>query len=375
MGNLFFNVETIQNEYRRIDQKWLRIQYRLLLWLAAFIPAAEVAVFFLLRSLDSPISPENFLVKYLLVPLGGNAVLALAATGVMRSQLAERRKIYSLSILTAVMAFFVYTIHATFPALYAVFIIPMVLTVIYGDLQLTTLISILCLTGKAVSDLFIAWDPSRPNVLSSTTSFTNFCMSLLLLLLFYVVCCLLLRTEQAKNNVSVNLEQERQQYQKKSMTDALTQVGNRLALRSAFQGMEEQQRQTTFFLAMMDLDAFKQLNDTFGHNRGDQYLRALGSVLLGLSGPQVQPFRFGGDEFCILFSGHSLSEVLETCRQLQLRFKQAEIHRQCQPVTISIGIAKYQPGEKPSLLLERADTALYRAKQERGSIAFCEKQP
>ena len=368
MGNLFFNVETIQNEYRRIDRKWLQIQYRLLLWLAAFTPAAEIAVFFLMRHLDSPLSPENFLVKYLLVPLFGNAVLALSATGIIQSRLAERRKIYALSVLTAVMAFFVYTIHATFPALYAVFIIPMVLTVIYGDLQLTTLISVLCLIGKAVSDLFIAWDPNRPNVLSSTTSFTDFCVSLLLLILFYVVCCLLLRTEQAKNNVSVNLEQERQQYQKKSMTDALTQVGNRLALRSAFQRMEEQQRQTAFFLAMMDLDAFKQLNDTFGHNQGDQYLRALGNVLLGLSAHQVQPFRFGGDEFCILFSGRSLPEVRDTCRQLQLRFAEAEIHRQCQPVTVSIGIAQYQPGEKPSLLLERADNALYQAKQEKGSI-------
>lgn len=136
--------------------------------------------------------------------------------------------------------------------------------------------------------------------------------------------------------------------------------------------MEEQQHQYTFYLAMMDLDAFKQLNDTFGHNQGDQYLRALGLVLLNLSNQNVQSFRFGGDEFCILFSGLNLVEVRDVCQKLQDSFAKSEIHQRCQPVTVSIGIAEYRPGEKPSLLLERADRALYQAKQERGSIAFCE---
>ncbi len=372
-NNLTFGVETIQSEYRRIDEKWLRIQYRLLLWLAAFTPVAEICVFFLMNrlgSLDS--SPQEFLVKYVLVPFLYNGAVALIATFFMRNRFPERKKIYGLCLLMAAMAFGVYTFHSTFPSLYVIFAIPMVVTVIYGDLRLTTLISVLCLVGKAGSDLFLFWDPSRSGVLRSANAFTNFCLSLLLIVLFYVICWLLLRTEQAKNNVSLNLEQERLRYQKRSMTDALTQVGNRLALRSAFQAMEEQQHQCTFYLAMMDLDAFKQLNDTFGHNQGAQYLLALGLVLLILSGQNVQSFRFGGDEFCILFSGLSLVEVRNLCQDLQDRFYKAEIHRRCQPVTVSIGIAEYRPGEKPALLLERADRALYQAKQQRGSIAFCE---
>lgn len=372
-NSLYFSVETIQNEYRRIDEKWLRIQYRLLLWLAAFTPVAEVGVFFLLRRLGAmEASPREFLMKYVMAPLLYNGSLVLIATFFMRRHFSEHQKIYGVSLLTTAMAFGVYTFHSTFPSLYVIFMIPMVLTVIYGDRRLTTIVSVLCLVGKAASDLFLFWDPSRTSVLSSTTSFTTFCVSLLLIILFYVICWLLLNTEQAKNNVSLNLEQERLRYQKRSMTDALTQVGNRLALRSAFQAMEEQQHEAVFYLAMMDLDDFKQLNDTFGHNQGDQYLRALGLSLMELSGQDLQCFRFGGDEFCILFRGYGLLEVQTTCRDLQTIFSKAEIHRLCQPVTISIGIAEYQPGEKPSLLLERADRALYRAKQEKGSIAFCE---
>lgn len=372
-NNFSFGVETIQSEYRRIDEKWLRIQYRLLLWLAAFTPVAEVCVFVLMSHLgDIGSTPGGFLLKYVLAPSLYNGAVVLIATFFMRGRLPERRKIYGISLLTAAMAFGVYTFHSTFPSLYVIFAIPMVVTVIYGDRRLTTIVSAVCLIGKAVSDLFLFWDPSRKSVLASTGTTTNFCVSLLLIVLFYFICWLLLNTEQAKNNVSLNLEQERLRYQKRSMTDALTQVGNRLALRSAFQSMEEQQHQYTFYLAMMDLDAFKQLNDTFGHNQGDQYLRALGLVLLDLSSQQIQPFRFGGDEFCILFSGLSLVEVRDLCQKLQDDFAKAEIHRRCQAVTISVGIAEYRPGEKPSLLLERADRALYQAKQERGSIAFCE---
>jgi diguanylate cyclase len=280
-NDLTFGVETKQSEYRRIDEKWLRIQYLLLLWLAAFTPVAEVFVFLLMSRLGSTnSSPSMFLLKYVLVPFLYNGAIVLIATLFIRGRLSERRKIYGISLLTAAMAFGVYTFHSTFPALYVIFAIPMVVTVIYGDRHLTTIIGALCLVGKAVSDLFLFWDPARISVLTSPSTFTNFCISMLLIVLFYVVCWLLLRTEQAKNNVSLNLEQERLRYQKRSMTDALTQVGNRLALASAFQSMEEQQHQCTFYLAMMDLDAFKQLNDTFGHNQGDQYLRTLGLVLL-----------------------------------------------------------------------------------------------
>lgn len=371
--NFSSSIETIQSEYRRIDRKWLLIQYRLLLWMAAFTPLAEVWAFFLMRRLGSTEVPfPVFLLKHVLAVLLCNGAVVAAATFCMRGRLSQRKKIYGLSLMTVAMAFSVYTFHSAFYALYVIFAIPMVLTVIYGDRHLTTLISALCLICKAVPDLLFFRGPSRPSVLSSAAALTDFCVSLLLMVLFYVVCRLLLRTEQAKNNVSLNLEQERLRYQMQSLTDALTQVGNRLALRTAFQTMEERQHQSVFYLAMLDLDAFKLLNDTYGHHQGDQYLRTLGLLLLNLSTPQIQAFRFGGDEFCLLFSDLDVTQVRDLCRNLQEEFARSDLHRRFQPVTISIGITQYHPGEKSSALLERADMALYRAKQERGSIAFCE---
>ena len=191
----------------------------------------------------------------------------------------------------------------------------------------------------------------------------------LLLLVFYMVCRVFIKIEREKNEVSINLEQERQRYQEASITDALTRVGNRQALRLAFQEMEDQQEQR-FFLAMMDLDDFKSLNDTFGHRQGDQYLRALGIVLNGISTEKVLPFRFGGDEFCVLFCGCVPEEVREVCVLIQRGFQKADVHRTFRNVSISIGVAEYRKGEKPAQLLDRADAALYQAKQKKGSIYF-----
>lgn len=83
---------------------------------------------------------------------------------------------------------------------------------------------------------------------------------------------------------------------------------------------------------------------------------------------QAMPFRFGGDEFCVLFRDCEREEVLTVCRLIQEKFCQTEVHRLCSEVSVSIGVAEHLAEEKPSRLLERADAALYRAKQKKGSV-------
>lgn len=365
------NIATIQDEYRRIDSKWLRMECRLMLWLIVITVWVEGIMFFILRAVDAiEISAHMFLLKYLLMPLGCNLLLWGSAMLTMRSRLPERWKAYTVSMLISVMALVVYTTHSIFYAMFLVLAIPMLMTVTYGDRLLTGLTGLTCIAGKAVSDLFLHWDPTEPYVLASGVSATDFGLSLLLLLLFYVVCCGLIKIERAKNETSINLERERRQYQEAAVTDALTRVGNRQALRAAFQDMETQEDR--FFLAMIDLDDFKSLNDTFGHSQGDQYLRALGAVLNGVSTEKVMPFRFGGDEFCVLFCGFGPEEVRDVCALIQNEFQKREVHQTCRVVSLSIGVAEYRRGEKPAKLLDRADTALYQSKQEKGSIHFAE---
>ena len=154
------------------------------------------------------------------------------------------------------------------------------------------------------------------------------------------------------------------------MTDQLTRVWNRQALRQMFQRMEEEREEMRFFLAMLDMDDFKNLNDTYGHSQGDRYLKSLGQVLLDLSGEQMVPFRFGGDEFCVIFCGCDQERVRAACRAIQECFVRTEVNQSHKAVSVSIGVAEFRKKEPPAQLLDRADAALYRAKQNKGSICF-----
>lgn len=365
-----YHIEAIESEYRRIDSKWLKMQYQLMLWLVVAATVIETVMFFVLREMAAiTASSQGYVIKYILTPFLCNLLLSAAATLAMRSgRLTDRKKVYTVSLLLAAMAFVLYTVHSVFYTLFLIFTIPMILTIVYGDQVLTGVTGLVCILGKAVSDLWLFWDPDRAPVLSTSDSATDFGLSLLLLALFYIICRFLIQVEQEKNNVGINLEQERQQYQEESMTDGLTRVWNRQALREAFQGIAREQENRRFFLAMMDLDDFKSLNDTYGHSQGDQYLKALGQVLLASASERAVPFRFGGDEFCVLFCGCTPREVQTRCGQIQEKFSQEGINRTCREVSISIGVAEYRRGERPVQLLDRADAALYRAKQEKGSV-------
>ena len=366
------HLEQIQNEYRRIDSQWLHLQQRLMLWLTIVTAVMEVVMFFALRHFELLSSPAaRYMVKYVLVPSLCDASLCAATVPLLRSRrLSERQKAWAVSLATALMAFVIYTVHAVFEAIFLIFTIPMVLTVVYGDQLLTGVTSAVCIASKIISDLFILWDAARSHVLATHESAIDFSLSLILLAVFYGICSFLLRVEREKNDVGIVLEQERQRYQEESLTDALTRVGNRQALRHAFQAMEEDESETPYCLAMMDLDDFKKLNDTYGHVQGDRCLQLLGRVLLTAAPHQGSPFRFGGDEFCILYRGLSLSQAQDACRQLQAHFAQESAAAGLRAAGISAGVARYRRGERPTHLLSRADEALYRAKQEKGIVCI-----
>jgi diguanylate cyclase len=91
-------------------------------------------------------------------------------------------------------------------------------------------------------------------------------------------------------------------------------------------------------------------------------LQALGRVLDHV--PDAEAFRFGGDEFCLLFAGCTRKQVEERCRTAQEKFLGNDLCRKYAEVNVSFGLAQYDRK------IQRADHALYEAKKNRGSICF-----
>jgi diguanylate cyclase (GGDEF)-like protein len=151
-----------------------------------------------------------------------------------------------------------------------------------------------------------------------------------------------------------------------SLTDEVTGGSNRRALLAAAQEAVDAGR--TFSLLMLDLDRFKELNDTLGHPAGDEALRAIAQRLRVAAGPSAAVGRLGGDEFGLVVRGGraraertaaAIAEALTT--PLPLEGIQV-------PVAASVGIALYpQHGRDVSALLRGADVAMYEAKRGGGS--------
>jgi diguanylate cyclase (GGDEF)-like protein len=164
------------------------------------------------------------------------------------------------------------------------------------------------------------------------------------------------------------LEESLRMVEELAATDALTGLYNRRHFNRVLDQLfaESERMDTDLSCVMIDLDGYKQLNDTYGHGCGDQLLTAAGKVILANMRRMDVAARYGGDEFVLLFPHASASEAASITQRIREQFGQgsAILLRRNEPVTISAGIAS-RKGNLPSgaeQLVAVADKALYQAK-------------
>ncbi|WP_460149864.1 GGDEF domain-containing protein [Pseudomonas sp. S3_A03] len=168
--------------------------------------------------------------------------------------------------------------------------------------------------------------------------------------------------EQEAQGYREHLEVQRQ----KALIDPLTGLPNRAAWseRLDYEVNAWHQRGNSLSLAMLDLDHFKRINDGYGHLAGDKVLKIIANVLRKRLRPGDFIARFGGEEFVLLMPDSPLTDALTVGEVLRNAIEACPFHFKGEPVTItvSMGVAQFQPGERSELALKRADEALYRAK-------------
>jgi diguanylate cyclase (GGDEF)-like protein/PAS domain S-box-containing protein len=160
--------------------------------------------------------------------------------------------------------------------------------------------------------------------------------------------------------------------------DALTGLPNRVLLQDRLQQaiLAGRRSQTPVSLLMMDLDSFKEINDTFGHQAGDALLQQLGPRLRQHLRDSDTVARLGGDEFAIVLPGTDVRAALEVCRKIRQALEVPfTIERLPLQVSGSIGIAIYpQHGDDADTLLQRVDIAMYVSKRTGGDPAIYDAQ-
>ena len=160
--------------------------------------------------------------------------------------------------------------------------------------------------------------------------------------------------------------QARSELLSRAMTDALTGLTNHRAFheRLAVEVERADRHGRALAVAVMDLDHFKAVNDTYGHPVGDRVLRELADRLRGLTRPEDEFARVGGEEFALLLpecDPPAAQSILERMRRAVADAPFAEVRGR---VTISIGVAHLADANGPNELYQQADEALYVAKEE-----------
>jgi diguanylate cyclase (GGDEF)-like protein len=162
--------------------------------------------------------------------------------------------------------------------------------------------------------------------------------------------------------ISVIAGQHRQ-LQEQALTDPLTGLSNRILLIDVLDQAVEQSRLSGAYITLLaiDLDHFKGINDSMGHDAGDTVLRGFGELLRHRIRRSDRAFRLGGEEFLLLVYGTDPDNGRRFAEELREEVESVTLLPDRQ-VTVSIGVATLRPEENWRDWMKRADENLYRAK-------------
>jgi diguanylate cyclase (GGDEF)-like protein len=193
----------------------------------------------------------------------------------------------------------------------------------------------------------------------------------LVLLAAGTIVAALLRTSLTFREVQALADARRQ-----ARTDDLTGLGNRrFFLEQLERETDETGPRRVAAVLLIDLDGFKEVNDSYGHHIGDTLLRMVGLRLVEAIGPDSILTRMGGDEFGIVLPGAGVATASDAARQVGVHLREPFVLEEM-PLHIeaSIGISLFpEHGRTPSMLLQHADVAMYEAK--RGQLPYAVFEP
>lgn len=178
------------------------------------------------------------------------------------------------------------------------------------------------------------------------------------LLIVYITIIYLLRRLDKKNEALYKL----------STIDQLTQMSNRREFDKDIHSsmIKAQREKSSLFLLMLDIDYFKKINDTFGHQVGDEILIEVAKVIQNSTREYDKSYRVGGEEFMVILKDISKEEA----HSLALRIKDdiQKHYSKDKKITASLGICEYNHEDDATIFYKKTDDALYRAKENGRSL-------
>lgn len=264
------------------------------------------------------------------------------------------------------------TITAQSPWFYIIFILPFASVVFSVRIVQRTLATILFPVVYYLC--FFRFDGSR---MAREVVFSGVSLNLVVATIFMSVMLGQMIYNLNRNNFFQSREDKKQRREIRDLAnhDQLTGLYNRRKFEERIQEEFKRSKRYDLDLTVMiiDLDHFKHVNDTFGHQTGDEVLEVIGDIISSATRRSDLAGRYGGEEFCVALPETHLEKSLELAQRIRERLKERTFQSNGEEfnVTCSIGVAQLEEEEEFSDLLERADNLLYDAKHEGRDCVIC----
>ncbi len=328
-----------------------------------FAATALDLVFFLFYMATGTLSSEPFL--YILVHIAPPLVLNLISYQVARhsnglEKLTDANKNYTVSFALCTFCGIIACFHSYYTPLWATGCVATLFCTIFGDKKLIRMLSMFnCIVAGLACLASCLQYPDN-----IYTYGQNLIIVLCINLVAHIIGESMLRFSLDVRTLQDNLYNQSVDYKEQLDVDFLTGVSSRACMTKEAQKMLYRASQfNPVSVAIIDIDNFKSVNDTFGHENGDVVLKSLGNLLTTQLKDDVVVGRYGGEEFVIVFEG--VSTGIHGIRLNRVRQLFSEIHYDFtdKPITFSGGIKSVIDPAEFMPTLQKADEALYISKK------------
>lgn len=252
--------------------------------------------------------------------------------------------------------------HNYFTFMFVWLIVPLFICSIFANKTILNKIFILCILSYIASSITMWFDPSQQDLLYKIVSIV--CAGLMLIICHWFSRIVISSQIEQVNVIFFNF-QHLERLIEDMKVEPLTKLSNRTALSECIDFLIKKfnSENTSPFMVIIDIDHFKNINDTFGHSSGDDVLIKLADLLSSKMKGIKRTFRFGGEEFVLLFDSITKGEVLSFVEDIRMSFENMEFDfAKNMHFTISAGISPLKKDWNSAHWIESADSALYKAK-------------
>lgn len=356
------------SEYKRqVSQHWHR---RLLflywaLWLIVLLLELGLALIFCKGLPGYQHNPGSYFAKRVLLPSGINLASVLAYTIIYKNTKTKMRFENWVSTLSiTIISISIATFHNYFQALLFIPCLPIFVSAIFSDPQLTNTTAII--SGLSSSIIFHFWSQNLEKKTWFLVFLPTFIVWLAVLIISYIFVKLIMQAQSEQSNFIHEAYSTQEELIGKLNIEPMTGLSNRRAMDKALALYIQKFNEGEFtpHLAIMDIDHFKTVNDTYGHNAGDAAIKSLATIIRKHMGGIRRAFRFGGDEMVLLFSRESREEISKIIEGIREDFRTAEFpFKPKAPLTISVGVSSLQKGLSKKAWFDITDKTMYKSKQ------------